>query len=119
MILGLLNMRFLQNHEGLKSYFLLFEGLGIIGMSLFSFFRLLLKQESFNLYRYHHFWFMCTMIFFWSITFLAWGLYDYINMQLRNNAWKINFALLIVSAMTYTCYGIVYLLYPKMQRSNE
>ena len=88
-------------------------------MSLFAFFRLLLKNDSLHLYNYPHFWFISIIIFFWSITFLYWGLYDYFNLKLQYAAWEINFAELIVAAITYSSFGCVFLLYPKMQTSRE
>lgn len=118
-VLGVLNLLFLQSLNTLNYYFLFFEGLVVIAMSLFAFFRLLLKHDSLNLYKYHHFWFVCILVFFWSITFLNWGLYDYINVRLQYAAWKINLALMMVSAITYSCFGSVFLLYPKMQRGDE
>lgn len=118
-ILGVVNLVFIQGPSSINSYFLLFEGLSIIGMSLFAFFRLLLKYDSLNLYKYHHFWFISILVFFWSITFLNWGLYYYINMELKQSAWKINAALAIISAITYCCFGCVFLMYPKMQKGNE
>ncbi len=116
-ILGILNIVYVQHLNNINSYFLLFEGLAVIGMSLFTFFRLLLKNDSLNLYRYHHFWFISILIFFWSITFLSWGLYNYINEKLFQSALNINIALAIVSTITYNCFAIVFLLYPKMQKN--
>ena len=118
-VLGVLNLIFLQHLDSFNSYFYLFEALTVIGMSLFAFFRLLLKHDSLTLYTYHHFWFVSILLFFWSITFLCWGLYDYINQQLRQSARNINTALAIVGIITYTALGCVFLLYPKMKSVNE
>src|SRR5947207_14288343 len=84
----IINLLFIQNLNTLSSYFLFFEGITVIGMSLFAFFRLLLKHDSLHLTRYHHFWFISILVFFWSATFLIWGLYDYINLKLQHQAWK-------------------------------
>lgn len=116
--LGIANLLFIQHLESINSYFLLLEGLCVIGMSLFAFFRLLLKNDTLNLNRYHHFWFISILIFFWSITFLSWGLYNYINERYFQSALNINIALAIVSTITYNCFAIVFLLYPKMQRKK-
>jgi hypothetical protein len=111
--LGIINMTFIQNLNVLNSYFLFFEGLSVIALSLFAFFRLLLKYDSLYLYKYHHFWFISILIFFWSITFLTWGLYDFINTVLAHDAWKINFGLMIIGTVTYSGFGCVFLLYNK------
>ena len=118
-LLGIVNALYIQPINSINSYFLFFEGLLVIGMSLFAFFRLLLKFDSLHLYRYHHFWLICILVFFWSITFLNWGLYDYFNLRLRHSVWKINFALMTVGVVTYGGIGVVFLLYPKMHTPNE
>ena len=118
-ILGILDLIFIQHLNSFNSYFLLLEGLLVIGMSLFSFFRLLLKNDSFYLYKYPHFWFISVLLFFWNITFLSWGLYEYITQKLQQSALNINTALAIVGSITYCSFGCIYLLYPKMRRINE
>jgi len=118
-IFGILNLVFIQNLDSLNSYFLFFEGLMVIGMSLFACTRLLLKNDVPYLFRYPHFWFLCILVFFWSITFLNWGLYDYVNLKLKKTAWEINFSLQIICIITYFCLGTVFLLYPKMQTNYE
>lgn len=114
--LGVLNWKF-QPINTFNYNFLLVESLLVIGMCLFGFFRFLLKKDSLTIHRYHHFWFISILLFFWSITFLTWGLYDYINSQLKQSAFAINASLLIVSAITYSCFGVVFLLYPKMKKA--
>ena len=113
-LFGIVNLIFLQHITSLNSFFLLFEGLSVIAMSLFAFFRMLLKYDSLRLYRYPHFWFIRIILFFWSITFLTWGLYDYINTQLHQSMLTIDTALETVGSITYCALGTVFLLYPKL-----
>jgi hypothetical protein len=115
-VLGILNLIFLQHLNSMNSYFLFLEGFLVIGMCLFAFFRLLLKTDYIQLYKYPHFWFISILVFFWCITFLNWGLYNYINVKLQHAAWKINIALLVINDITYVAIGLVFLLYPKMQK---
>ncbi len=115
-ILGILNLIFLQHLYDLNSYFLLFESLSVIGMALFAFFRMLLKQDSLKLNKYPHFWFTSILLFFWSITFLSLGLYEYINTRLHRSIVTIDTALDIIGCITYIGLGCVFLLYPKMQK---
>ena len=111
--LGIINLVFLQHLNSFNSYFLFFEDLSVIGMSLFAFFRMLLKEDDvLLLYQYPHFWFISILVFFWSITFFNWGLYNYINMKLTS-AIKINTAAFIVGTITYVSFGFVFLFYPK------
>jgi len=115
-VLGIANLLFLQSINSLNSFFLFFESLSIVGMSLFAFFRLLLVRDDLILPRYPHFWFISILLFFWSIMLLNWGLYDYINVHLQYAAWKINVALIAVGTVTYCCFICVFLFYPKMQQ---
>jgi hypothetical protein len=117
--LGTLNLIFIQSLNTMNSYFLFFEGLMVIGMALFAFFRLLLIQQPLQLYRSPHFWFLCILVFFWSITFLNWGLYDYLYIKFRNVAGSIDLAMMIIGIMTYGALSCVFLLYPKMKAAHE
>ncbi len=117
--LGIVNTVYIQHLNTLNSYYLLLESLLVIGMSLFAFFRMLLKHDSLNLYKYPHFWFISAILFFWNITFLSWGVYNYIYQKLGKSAQGINITLMVVSIATYCCFAIVFLLYPKMKSANE
>lgn len=117
--LGIINIVFIQHLNSLNSFFLFFEGLCVIAMSLFAFFRLLLKNENLKLFKYPHFLFISTLIFFWSITILNWGFYDYFIQRLKEDIWKIDLFILIVNMITYTSLGSIFLLYPKLSAENE
>jgi hypothetical protein len=116
--LGIINLLFIQK-DNINSYFLLFESLAVIGMSFFAFFRMLLKHDSLHLYKYAHFWFISVLVFFWCTTFLTWGLYYYINIEIQQSAWEINAALLTAGAIMYASLGCIFLLYKKMESINE
>lgn len=118
-MIGICNIIFLQPINTLNSYFLFVEGIAIITMSLFSFFQLLLHEEGLKLYAYPHFWFPVALSFFWSITFLNWGLYDYFLAHIHEQVWIINLSILAVDIITYSTIGIVFFLYPKMKGDNH
>ncbi len=118
-LLGLANIVFLQGLNRMNSYFLIFEGLCIIGMALFAFFRLLLQHESLRLHKYHHFWFSIILTFFWSVTFLNWSLYDYLSIHYKDDIWVVNISILIVNIITYAGISAVFYLYPKMQQGDD
>jgi hypothetical protein len=88
-------------------------------MSLFAFFRLLLQERLMHLSRYPHFWFISILAFFWCITFINWGLYDYFTQRLKEDSWKINFFLHVVNIITYSGIAFVFIFYPKMKETNE
>jgi len=75
-ILGtIINTYFYQSINTLNSNFLLFEGLIIMGLSLYTF-RRILNTETINIYRYPYFWFNIILVFFWSVTYTIWALYS-------------------------------------------
>jgi len=116
--LGIINILFLQGLNRMNSYFLIFEGICIICLALFSFLRLFLKQEQLPLHKYHHFWFATILVFFWSVTFMNWSLYDFLAARHSNKMLIINISILIVNIITYTSISCVYILYPKMQKGD-
>lgn len=117
-LLGIANLRFIQGINTLNSYFLIFEGITIIGMALFSFFRLLIRHDMLRFTRYHHFWFAAILVFFWSVTFLNWSLYEYFNTNYKDHVSIINLSILLVNIITYISISCVFILYPKMQKDE-
>lgn len=116
-ILGILNLIYLQPINSFNSYYLVFESLGIISMSLFSFFRLLLMHEQLRIKYYIHFWIPVCFVFFWSVTFLSWSLHDYIVLF---HASPLNILILealtvIAEIITYSAIGFLFYYYPKMR----
>jgi len=115
---GILNIVFLEPLGTFNTNFLFFEGLCIIAMALFSFFRLLLMNDDLQLHKYPHFWFGVILVLFWSITFLNWGLYDYYSIKFKNEIWKIGTSILAINVFTYVAIGVNFLLYHKMKGAH-
>jgi hypothetical protein len=119
LFLGLLNIIIFQPLTSFNSNFLILEGLSIISMALFSFFRLLVQYEEFRFTSFSHFWISVILLFFWSITFLNWGLYDYIGEEFNDKIWIINLSILIVNIITYLSFGLVFIFYKKLRHDIE
>jgi len=117
MAVGILNIVFLEPLGNFNTNFLLFEALCIIAMALFFFFRLLLVNDNFQLHRYPHFWFSVILVFFWSASFLCWGLYDY-YIYLKKGSKIISYSILAINLITYIAIGISFLSYHKMTRAD-
>ncbi len=116
-VAGIVDLLFIQHISSLNSYFLFLEGLLIIAMSFFAFFKLLSDPAFLYPHKFPHFLVhFFNFDFFWCITFLNWGLLNYININFKHAAWAINLALQLVNAITYGSIGVVFLLYPKMQK---
>jgi hypothetical protein len=115
-LFGIANLIFIQHLHVLNSYFLFVEGVLTIGMCLFAFFRLLLKQEELKIFKYHHFWFISIILFYWCITYLSWGLYDILGTEYGQYIAIISLMIWSVNILTYAGIGAIFLLYPKLQQ---
>ena len=112
-IFGIINFSFFQSLDEFSINFLLFEGFCVIIMSLLAFYRFLMVHEDLQLYRSPHFWFASIFLFFWSITYLNWGLFPIIVNKISGiYIWMVNI-------ISYGAIGLVFLFYPKMNTANE
>ena len=118
-ILGILNIIFLQPLSVFSSNFLLFEGFTLIAISLFALFRLIIKYEQLKLFRYHHFWFISIILVYLSITFLNFGFYDAFRHVLHSYKWLLEYFMWFGGIFNFTGMAIVFILYPKLQKVDE
>ncbi|WP_276132349.1 hypothetical protein [Polluticoccus soli] len=113
--IALVSSIFLQPVKELNSYFLLFAGFVIISMCLYAFYKILENDEIGTLNN-PHFWFSFILLFFWSVTYLNWSVYQLLSKKVVEYMALVGFALPIISAITYIGFGVVFLLYPKMKK---
>ena len=92
----------------LNSNFLLFEGLMIMTLALFSFQRIL-SNDSVDIFRYKHFWVIVVLIFFWSITYTAFALYSVLRVKKLFVMPFVTYLLWAVNIITYAAIGFVLL----------
>jgi hypothetical protein len=114
-LFGYINYFFVQSPFKMNNFFLLLQSLLIITLSMYSFYRMLIVDESLILTRYSHFWITSILLFFWTATFFIWGLYDYMTITLSVGNGLINDMLLYVNVITYVGFGLVFLFHNKMQ----
>lgn len=114
--LGIIDYFFFEIPPFRNTIYLLIEGITIVGMSLYAFYRILLNDDDLRIITYPHFWFTTLFLCYWTCTTLFWGSYDYISDHMGNILGNI---LLIVNIITYLGFGTVFLLYRKMQQPNE
>ncbi len=114
-VVGILNIIYLQSLNALNNYYLVFECLCIISMALFSFFRLLLMHEQLRIKYYFHFWLPTCLVFFWSVTFFCWSLYGYFQHAGVKDIWIIEVVVTTTNILTYSAIGFLFLYYPKMK----
>lgn len=119
LILGYGNYFFIQTPYNFNNYFLLLESIIVVSMCLFSFYAMLQSDDDMRLRRNPHFWITAIFLFFWTVTFMFWGLYGFLSQELGVNTLKLHMFLLIVNVCTYVGFGVVFLLYNKMQIIHE
>lgn len=115
---SILNSIFLQPIDTLNSYFLLFEGLLIIFMSLYSYIEIFRDIDLYAITN-PHFWFSSIFIFISGITYANWALYSFIAAEMVEVMPHINAIILLVSTIAYAGFGVVFIFIHKMYRSEQ
>ncbi len=118
-VVGIANSIFLQPLSGSNNYFLFFEGIVTISMVLFAFARIFIEEAEQSLSRSPHFWIGIALVFYWSITFCNWGLYEYLYAKHPKSGWLVGLSLELANLITYIIFIVVYLRYPKWVADNE
>lgn len=119
LLLGIPDVLFFEGVNSIDAYFMFFEGFCIIGMCLVAFFTLLMQPERIDLRKYPHFWIISIVLLYRSVTYIYWGLYDVFLVRLGDDMFIIYRSILALNIICYSIIGVLYLLYPKMQKINE
>lgn len=115
---AVVNAVFFQSLQILNSNFLLFEGLIIMALSLYTF-QLILSDERINIFRYGHFWMIVILIFFWSVTYTTWALYSVLGIRKLFVIPYVSYILWSVNIITYSAIGFVLLYFSGKRFSHE
>ncbi len=107
-VLAIINSLFFQSFDVFNSNFLLFEGLVIMTLSLFSFQRIL-SNDNIDIFRYKHFWIVVILIFFWSFTYTSLALYSVLRVKKLFVMPFVTYLLWSVNVITYAAIGFVLL----------
>jgi hypothetical protein len=116
-LVAIVNTIYFQPLRILNSNFLLFEGLTIMGLALYTF-QQILSDDRIDIYRYGHFWTIVILIFFWSVTYTTWALYSVLQVKKLFLIPYISHILWAVNIITYSAMGFV-LLYFSGKRLNH
>lgn len=115
LVTGISNSIWYQPINTLNTLYIFLECIGIVCMSLYSFYRLLLTETTIKVYEQVHFWFPCIFLFYWCATLSCWGMYDHFRSTVHDKTPILNISLTIVNMVTYLTFGIVFLRFPKMK----
>jgi len=110
-IFGIINNFFIQSPNGITNYFLFFQALITIAMSIFSL-SMFMIHGSGNVKKEVHFWFPAILMFSWSSVYLLFTLVKYYK-----KGPVVDFAVLAlfaVSVITNLAIAVVFWFYPKM-----
>lgn len=111
-LVAFLNCYYLQPIKTSNSYFLIFESVLIVFMSLFSFSKKF-ASENVNILKDQHFWLTFLLLTFWSITNTYWGMRQIIQSTSTRFDHITTLTLSILNILTYTAFGIILFLTSK------
>lgn len=114
-IVAVINSLFLQPIEVFNSYYLLFAGFLIISMSLYAFYKIL-ENDDVSTLNNPHFWISLLLLFFWSVTYFHWSVYEILSKAMTEYLSLVPFVMPFISSITYLGFGLVFLLYPKTKK---
>jgi hypothetical protein len=114
-LIGVVLNFFIQSVRHFPSYFLHYQALLIIAMSMFALTRMLQTYDYFDVWREPHFWICTHLIFFWSTTYFFWTLFEYYTVRLHKQHMYIALCMFLVNFICNTAAAIIFFLAPKMR----
>ncbi|MCB9044707.1 MAG: hypothetical protein H6550_01080 [Chitinophagales bacterium] len=117
-LIAICNTLLFQPPTALNSNFLLFEGLAVMALSLFTFQRIL-NDDKIDIYKYPYFWFNIILVFFWSITYTIWALHSVIMLKKMYIMEHLYDILWVVNIITYLAIAAVLFIFSNKRLSHE
>ncbi|MEC3880207.1 hypothetical protein [Parapedobacter sp. 10938] len=114
--IGIISNFFLQSVNQFPSYFLHYQALIVIAMAMFSLAQMLYSYDYFDVKVEPHFWACVILIFFWSITYFNWTLFQYYKLRLEQHNRFILLSMFMVNLITNIGTALLLFLTPKMQK---
>ncbi len=118
LLLGILNVIFLQPIYKFNSNYLLLESICTIAMSLYTLYTMLVNDTIHNVLKYPHFWTWSLLLLLWSSSFFFWGYYE----VLTQKGWAYLPAAAntqaIINILVYFGIGLTFLFYPKTPQTE-
>lgn len=115
--ISVLNSLFLQPTHTANTYFLLIEGAVIIQLSLTSVAGLVMREDT-HPYRMVHFWVALNLIFYWSVTLVAYSMIGVHPDHAVAVYWWARLILILANILFYTSLGVILLRYKKLTPSG-
>jgi len=112
-VLAACNTIFLQPIDTLNSNFITLESFLIIGMMLFSIYRIMIDDNVAEVTRYPHFWIVLSLLIYFTSTFFFWPCIRILYRQKSPYYNIIASSQVVINAAAYAMITTVLLLYPK------
>lgn len=116
-MLSIINSILIQKTNQFNSFFLLFEGIVIIALSLHFFYTTILQDKQL-LFKNKHLWIGLIFLFFWSATYTYWALSEATTRYAKDYLHTIAEILLIVNIITYAALSLIFILNKKKVLHN-
>ncbi len=116
--LSILNTIYLQPLKTFNSYYLLFEGFTIITLCLLSFYKILIRDDV-SPRKMAHFWLTISFLFYWSLTYVDFGLIGKLETISPKLAEVFTYSLSTANILFYLAVAIVFFFYKKLIPSGE
>jgi hypothetical protein len=114
-IFSIVNSVYFQHPtKELNTNFVIIESFLIIGMSLFSFYRLLVSDFIY-IHLSPKFWFSAILLVFWSFTFFYWLVGVIIYKSMPNMSFWLDAMIWFINIVAYSAIAAVFLFYNKMK----
>lgn len=108
---------FFQGLYEVNSYFMAFQSIVTLGCCLYYFYEFLLA-DAFQNRLPVHFWFVSTLLTFWSFTFFYWSIGYALMFVNKNNIPILSLTLYIITYVYYISFAVIFLFYKKLS-ANE
>jgi hypothetical protein len=116
-VLGVVNLVCFQSLNDLNNIYLYYQGIAVIGMSMIAMVQFLINVDYMQFEQTPHFWIPALLILFWVISFLHWGLYDFLLEKFPASGWLVNNVILFICFIMNTGYTVIFFFYPRKKRN--
>lgn len=116
-LVGVINLLFFQSMNDLNNIFLYYQGISVIGMSMIAMVQFLTDVEYMRFEQTPHFWIPALLILFWVISFLHWGLYDFLLGKFPASNWLVNNSILFICFIMNIGYAVLFFFYPHKKKA--
>lgn len=114
-VIGVLNLSFYQPLDTLNNNFIYYEGILIIAMCMYAMVEELRKSEKKVTPLGVHFFVAAIYMIFWMISFVHWGLYEYLLHQFLRGNWLVDNMMIFICCIMNIALSLVFLKHKKKE----